>query len=220
MKRRDETSGTRTARGNADVLITADARDLAVTRPPRGNPGGGGATKRPRKSRPQFEVDPEALTLYAGNESLLVRTALIRSRDWKEGLRNPPVISSSRDVVRLCKHIAYSAKEVATILVLDARKRVLAIHETGVGGISSVPVNVPSVLQAVLLTNATDFVLVHNHPSGDPSPSEDDIHLTRNLAMAAACIGANMVDSIIVAQGGSYSMLDAGMMSMREPVEF
>ena len=204
----------RLAKGNADILITAGrAEDLAITRPPRGNPDGVPApSKARRKPRPRFEVDPEALTLYDGNESLLVRTALIRAREWKEGLRSPPALASSRDVAKLCQHLAYSAKEVATILALDVRKRVVAIHETGVGGSSGAPVDIPSVLQAVILTNATAFILVHNHPSGDPSPSEDDIALTRSLAKAAACIGATLVDSVVVAIGGTYSMLDAGIM--------
>lgn len=203
---------SRIGKGNADEILVADARDLSVTRPPRGNPGGGATGRKPRKTRPQFEIDPEALTLYAGNESLLVRTALIRARDWKEGLRNPPVISSSRDVAKLCAHLPFSAKEVATILALDSRRQVIAIHETGIGGGDSAPVSVPSVLQAVLLANAAGFVLVHNHPSGDSSPSDEDVHLTRNLARAAACVGVNMLDSVIVAQGGYYSMLDAGIM--------
>lgn len=203
---------TRLAQGNADVLLVAPPGELAVTHPARSNPDVGVATKRPRKARPQFEIDPEALTLYAGNESLLVRTALIRSRDWKEGLRNPPVISSSRDVAKLCAHLPFSAKEVATVLAVDSRRQVIAIHETGIGGADFAAVSVPSVLQAVLLANAVGFILVHNHPSGDKSPSDEDVRLTRDLARAAACVGVNMLDSVIVAQGGYYSMLDAGIM--------
>lgn len=210
----------RLAKGNADVLITADrAEDLAITRPPRSNPDGGVVPKAPRKRRPRFEVDPAALELYDGNESLLVRTALIRSREWKEGLRSPPVLGSSRDTAKLCAHLSYSAKEVATILVLDVRNRVVAIHETGLGGASGAAVDVPSILQAVLLTNATMFILVHNHPSGDPTPSEDDVLLTRHLARAAACVGAKMLDSIVVAQGGHFSMLDAGIMDSIKRLE-
>lgn len=219
-------------RGNADILLVADASELAdpvrvssrrprilrKTRNPR-KPSGYRALspenpQREDAAKPsdKFEVDPSALSLYDGNESLLVRTALIRSKDWRAGLRSPRVLTSSNDAARICRHLAFSAKEYAVVLVLDSRQRVIAIHETGVGGSGSAEVDTASLLQAVLLANGQGFVLVHNHPSGIPTPSEDDVRLTRHLAESAKCVGVAMIDSVIVGMDGHASFLDLGLM--------
>ena len=72
------------------------------------------------------------------------------------------------------------------------------------------------ILAAVIADSASTFVLVHNHPSGDPTPSPDDVTMTRMTAAAADVMGIPMVDHIVLAADGSYrSMLESGII---EPI--
>jgi DNA repair protein RadC len=195
--------------GGPDVILTEPARVLALSVPVRRMTRPNPLAKAPSR----FEIDADALTLYDGHESLLVRTALIRATDWKNGVKHAPIIQSSQDVQRLCKHLAWSARELVVVLVCDTKQRVVAIHEHSGGGVASSNVDVPSILQVVMLANGLSMILVHNHPSGVARPSDDDIQLTRELAKAAKCSGYTLSDSVIIGESETYfSMLDAGMM--------
>ena len=67
-------------------------------------------------------------------------------------------------------------------------------------------------LRLALLEAASALVLVHNHPSGDPTPSPEDIAMTRVLAEAAEIVGVAVVDHVVVARGAYASMLDLGLL--------
>lgn len=93
------------------------------------------------------------------------------------------------------------AVECFLIFALNARHRVLGYHEVGRGGRTSCGVDLPSILRFVLLSGAETFIACHNHPSGDPSPSEADNFLTSRIQRAAQLCGLEFLDHIIVASG-------------------
>jgi DNA repair protein RadC len=100
--------------------------------------------------------------------------------------------------------------EVFAILCLSTKHRVIAYHEVSRGTLDATLVHPREVFKAALLANAAAIILTHNHPSGDPSPSADDVQLTRRLVDAGALLGVDVLDHIIVGDGRYYSFKEAG----------
>lgn len=95
--------------------------------------------------------------------------------------------------------------EVFAILCLSTKHRVIAYHEVSRGTLDATLVHPREVFKAALLANAAAVILFHNHPSGDPAPSADDVQLTRRLVDAGTLLGVDVLDHIIVGDGRYYS---------------
>jgi DNA repair protein RadC len=101
--------------------------------------------------------------------------------------------------------------EVFVILCLTTKFHVIAYHEVGRGTLDSVLVSPREVFKAALLANAAAIVAAHNHPSGDPTPSPDDVDITRRLIAAGDVLGIAVLDHIIVGDGRYYSFKEGGL---------
>jgi DNA repair protein RadC len=156
------------------------------------NPGRGG---RPRQSRrmEQFEYAP-----YAGWERVLFRTAVVRSADWRPTDVGPRVERSS-DLLPLCRHLMVLDHERLVIFCLDAKDRVTAIHEASVGGLHGTAALPADIGRVPVLLDAAGAIIVHNHPSGDPQPSPDDIRMTLATADMFQALDIRFLDHMIVA---------------------
>jgi len=108
--------------------------------------------------------------------------------------------------------LADEPAEVFAILCLTTKHRVIAFHEVSRGILDSTLVHPREVFKAALLANAAAIVAGHNHPSGDPTPSPDDIALTRRLAAAGDILGVPLLDHVIVGEGRYYSFNECGRM--------
>ena len=102
------------------------------------------------------------------------------------------------------------ATEVFAILCLSTKHRVLAYHEVSRGCLDSTLVHPREVFKAAILANAASVVLAHNHPSGDPTPSPDDMTLTRRLVDAGRLIGVDVLDHIVIGDGRYVSFRERG----------
>ena len=100
--------------------------------------------------------------------------------------------------------------EVFAILCLTTKHRVIAYHEVSRGTLDSTLVHPREVFTAALLAHAAAIVASHNHPSGDPTPSPDDVALTRRLVEVGDVIGIPVLDHIIIGDGRYYSFKEAG----------
>ncbi|HEY6459601.1 MAG TPA: JAB domain-containing protein, partial [Polyangiaceae bacterium] len=98
------------------------------------------------------------------------------------------------------------------VLALDGRHGLRAARRVASGGIHGLHVTARDPLRIALREAASAFVLVHNHPSGDPTPSDEDVAFTRAVAEGAAAIGTPLVDHVVVARRRSISMLDCGLL--------
>jgi DNA repair protein RadC len=98
------------------------------------------------------------------------------------------------------------------LLAVDGHHGLRAARRVASGGIHGLHVAARDPLRIALREAASAFVLVHNHPSGDPAPSEEDVAFTRVVAEAAAVVGTPMLDHVIVARRRSFSMLDVGLL--------
>jgi DNA repair protein RadC len=116
--------------------------------------------------------------------------------------------------------VAWARPRLATLdheelwlLALDGRHGLRAVRRVASGGIHGLHVGPRDVLRIALREAASAFVLVHNHPSGDPAPSEEDVAFTRAAAQAAFVVGTPLLDHVIVARRQGSSMLDLGLLS-------
>jgi DNA repair protein RadC len=118
-----------------------------------------------------------------------------------------PVLSSWSNVLDYCRTaMAFADKEQFRILFLDKRNQLIADEVQQTGTIDHTPVYPREVIKRALELSATAVVLVHNHPSGDPTPSRADIQMTQAIVEVAKPLGIAVHDHIIVGKDGHASL--------------
>lgn len=126
-------------------------------------------------------------------------------------------ITSSRDVICIFQpRLGHLDVEEFWVVGLDAKNRPIFETLVGRGGITSCPVAVADVLRSLVQRAAAATIFVHNHPSGDTTPSPEDVALTERLARGGDLIGIRVVDHIIVGSDGYFSFLDAGLLDVQK----
>lgn len=200
----------------ADVVLYAPAGELVVEADEniddlRAHPNPAAKKKAPakkRRRRKDWELDEAALEWYGDWHTLLVRTALIRAKGYE--LSDLPTIGGPWDVLPHITHLKHLNYEMVLTFCVNARNSVLGIHEAAKGGLHGASLTPKDVLIAPLLTGASGFLMVHNHPSGDPNPSRDDFAMTKALDEAASIVGLSLLDHIVIAAEGYKSLRDLG----------
>jgi DNA repair protein RadC len=125
----------------------------------------------------------------------------------KGEVRKRPVLSSWSAVIDYCRAAqAFAEKEQFRILFLDKRNQLIADEVQQEGTIDHTPVYPREVVKRALELSATAIILVHNHPSGDPTPSHADIEMTKQVATVAKPLGVALHDHIIVGKDGHVSL--------------
>lgn len=123
----------------------------------------------------------------------------------------PQILRPEDAAALLTPRLAHLEREESVVLLLDRRHRVLREVSVGVGGVAHSPMEPREVFAAAFREPGVAAVLVaHNHPSGEPTPSADDLAITRRLARGADLIGLEFVDHIIIAATGWKSLVEAG----------
>ncbi len=124
-----------------------------------------------------------------------------------------PVLSNWRAVESYLQGaMAGLAREQFRLLFLDRQNRLLADEVLSDGTVDHTPVYPREVVRRALGNNATAIILVHNHPSGDVKPSQQDIVMTKELVAACSKLGIQIHDHIIVGKTGQASMRDLGLL--------
>lgn len=113
-------------------------------------------------------------------------------------------------------------REVIFVLNLDASGNVLNMNMATMGSISEAYISPSEIFKTAILSNAIGIILMHNHPSGDPLPSEADISMTQRMLECGNLMGVRVLDHIIVAglTGDFYSMRDAGRIQSDDTPKF
>jgi len=122
-----------------------------------------------------------------------------------------PRASSPEDVASLARQmIPNDDREHFGVLLLDSQNGVNAYHEVSVGSLNASIVHPREVFRAAILAGAAHLILIHNHPSGDTTPSKEDVHLTRQLVEGAKLLGLKIHDHVILRNGsGDFLSLNA-----------
>lgn len=142
-------------------------------------------------------------------EAVITEIRLIRGaalRLMKGQVMDRPVLDSWSAVLGYCRAaMAFQSKEQFRVLFLDKRNRIIADEVQQEGTVDHTPVYVREIVKRALELSATAIILVHNHPSGDPTPSRADIEMTRQIVEAAKNLGITVHDHIIVGKEGHAS---------------
>ena len=122
-------------------------------------------------------------------------------------------ISLSADAETIFRKIwAYplELKECFYALYLNRCNKVLGYQLVSVGGLTGTVIDIRNILQTALKANACAILLAHNHPSGNPTPSDNDIQMTRRIKEAATIMDFSVLDHLIILTEGYYSFSDEG----------
>ena len=123
-----------------------------------------------------------------------------------------PRISDPSDVRGLLqRQLAFQDREIFCIVILDARNQVLGVNTVSIGSVSASIVHPRECFRPAILMGASSIILSHCHPSGDPSPSKDDLELTRRLHKAGEILGIEVLDHIIIADSQFLSLKEKGL---------
>ncbi|MDE2812820.1 MAG: DNA repair protein RadC [Gemmatimonadota bacterium] len=132
-------------------------------------------------------------------------------RALHKGLGVRPVVSAPGDALSYVMDIKDQQREHFKTLFLNARNQIVHAELTSIGSLSSAIVHPREVFQWAVQYHAASVILVHNHPSGDVSPSQDDINLTRRLVQAGEILGIDVLDHLIVGSDDFISMKERGL---------
>lgn len=136
----------------------------------------------------------------------LGRRAMLASPDAR------PQISSPRDAANfLMLEMSALEQEHLRVILLDTKNRILRSPTVYVGNVNMAIVRVCEVFKEAVRENATALVVAHNHPSGDPTPSPEDVKITRSLVQAGDLLGIDVLDHIIIGQQCFVSLKERGL---------
>lgn len=122
-------------------------------------------------------------------------------------VREKPLLGSWSSVIDYCRTaMAFEDKEQFRILFLDKRNKLIVDEVQQIGTVDHTPVYPREVVKRALELSATAIILVHNHPSGDPTPSRADIEMTKKINEIASSLGITVHDHIIIAKDGHASL--------------
>lgn len=135
-----------------------------------------------------------------------------RASSWRAATR--PTITTAEDVVQICGAQARGLdREHFWALALNTKNRLVKLFEVSVGSLNASIVHPRELFRDAVRASAASVVVVHNHPSGDPTPSGADIQLTRRLVRAGDVLGVEVLDHVVIGDGGEWASLrDLGLM--------
>lgn len=119
------------------------------------------------------------------------------------------IIRSPQDAQELAaSYIADEDREVFLVMMLNTKNQVIGLHRAHVGSLNASIVHPRDVMKCAILNNAASSIIVsHQHPSGDPSPSREDVEVTKRLAEAGRILGIEVLDHVIVTHTGKHVSL-------------
>jgi DNA repair protein RadC len=123
-----------------------------------------------------------------------------------------PAVHSPADAAALVQYeMSALEQEELRVLLLDIRNRVLDTVTVYRGSINSSQVRVGELFRTAIRRNAASIIVIHNHPSGDPTPSPDDVAVTRAMAQAGKLLDIEVLDHLVIGRGKFVSMKDRGL---------
>ncbi len=168
----------------------------------------------------------EELLVHASEEELSAATAVgpkraaqlkaiaeLAHRLYHRSLRSTPVIiRKPADVFELCKDLQFQKQEEARALLLNTKNHVIDIITVSLGCHDHALLQPHQIFPAAMKRNSVSLILVHCHPSGDPTPSPEDAQVTRKLQTVGETLGITLLDHIVIGKGAYVSLKEQGLM--------
>jgi DNA repair protein RadC len=155
----------------------------------------------------EFEIDQRTLVLFRAMRESGRRLAERKVKDM-------PVLTNWQQLIDYCHAaLAHEKTEQFRILFLDRKNVLIGDEVQQRGTIDHTPVYPREVVKRALALNAAALILVHNHPSGDPKPSREDIEMTKEIAKAAGALGIAIHDHLVIGRKGHASFRSLGLLT-------
>lgn len=120
-------------------------------------------------------------------------------------------ITCPKDAVMVVQEsIGNEDREVFSVILLDTRNKVIGINTVAIGGLNFCAIHPREVFKPAIAASAASLILCHNHPSGDPAASSEDIELTKRLYRVGHIIGIPVIDHLIFTRGKNFSLKEEG----------
>lgn len=141
-----------------------------------------------------------------------IKAALELGRRLMTKTENPPQIKCPADAANLLiPEMGHLEQEHLRAILLDTKSRVLGIPTVYKGSLNSAAVRVAEVFKDAIRANAASVLVAHNHPSGDPTPSAEDVRVTKHLVEAGNLLNIKVVDHLVIGKGCFVSMKEKGL---------
>jgi DNA repair protein RadC len=179
------------------------------------------AIQRFKTLRGVLEASPEELQEIKGigpTHIFIIKFAQELAREFlKEQILNKPYCKSSEEVFNYLYHSMRDlSKERFKVMFLNAQNQVIEIEDLFEGTLNASAVYPREVVKSAIKHNAASLIFVHNHPSGNPEPSDDDKKITRDLVFAANMMQIKVLDHIIIGDNKYFSFADEGLIEKYE----
>ena len=146
----------------------------------------------------------EIQNIVSGHKVGIVHLEMVREERSLYGMEQFKNASEAVETVRSLFENA--DREMMVVLSLDAKNTPIAVEVVAVGGIDNCVIDVRNIFMHAVISNASNIICFHNHPSGVPEPSEDDMAVTRRIKDAGILLGIPLLDHIIIGDDTYYSL--------------
>ena len=144
---------------------------------------------------------------FGRTTALRIKAALILGKKIFEHEEIQPGICSPDDAYQILRpRLAHLMHEMLSVIVLNTKSKVIRIDNLYSGTVNSSPVRCAEVFRSAIQLNGVGIIVAHNHPSGDPTPSKEDIHLTKNLYESGRVLDIELMDHLIIGHGKYVSL--------------
>lgn len=193
--------------GDVELLALASGAPVAAVLAAHESMGGIGGLARASVHEIADALGPTRGAAIVAAFELARRLAMV-DLPYATGVRGPD------DVARFCRAMWGDApQETFCVLGLDARQRVRLVRRVAIGSIAQVDVHPREVFRPLVAAGCHAAIVAHNHPSGEPDPSESDIELTRRLAEVGRVVGIPVLDHLVVTRTRAVSLAAMGVIS-------
>lgn len=163
------------------------------------------------RSNGEIDIDKLFSSLTPGRKKVAIAAVEMYKRQQSQQVERRRILSS-KDVYELMQPLIGDLRnEEFWIVAINNASRIIKKVQVSVGGIDQTSADVRLIMRVLIDTGASQFAAVHNHPSGNPKPSNDDRKLTEQLKKAAEIFNIRMMDHVIITDGVYYSFCDEGM---------
>ena len=152
-------------------------------------------------------IDQEDLKIGKINSSYNVHVSVVREKETNDA----PFLKTSEEVFNNFRNLCFLDKEYFLALLLDSRAKLIGLHIVSVGTLNASLVSPREAFKAALNTNSASIIFIHNHPSGNPEPSSEDLMVTVRLYEASKILDIRLLDHIIIGEDSYTSLADEGL---------
>lgn len=136
-----------------------------------------------------------------------INIVTVKMEKVKSMLVDNKQVSSAKDVYEIVKtYLDGADREHLVLLTLNTKNVINSITTISIGSLNSSIVHPREVFKTAILTNASSIIMAHNHPSGDPTPSREDINITERIREGGKLLGINLLDHIIIGDDSFISL--------------